>query len=280
MVNDSHPSLRLDGRAALITGASRGIGLAIAEAYLRHGADVCITARRPAELAEACAALGQRVSDVPGSGDIMEIAGSVDDPEHVRHCVSAVLERFGRLDILVNNAATSPAFGPLAEVELGAWRKTFAVNVEAPLLFAQQAWRQWMRRHGGVIINVTTVGAHRHAPFIGTYEASKATLHWLTRQLAGEFAPGVRVVSLSPGLVRTRMSRVLWEHGEEAVAGTIPLGRIGMPDDISGAALFLASDLASWATGIDLVVDGGALVAGAAMMAADDNPLVRNLLRR
>ncbi|MCG3168905.1 MAG: 3-alpha-hydroxycholanate dehydrogenase (NADP(+)) [Pseudomonadales bacterium] len=278
-MSDPQSPLRLDGRTALITGASRGIGLAIAEAFLRQGANVCITARRQHELDAARVELDAISAALPGSGAAMDVAGSAGDPAHAGACVAATLERFGRLDILVNNAATSPAFGPLAEVELAAWRKTFEVNVEGPLLFAQQAWRHWMRVNGGVILNVTTVGVHHHAPFIGTYEASKATLHWLTRQLAGEFAPGVRVVSLSPGVVKTRMSRVLWENGEGALTRTIPLGRIGMPVDIAGAALFLVSDLASWATGIDLVVDGGSLVGGAHIDSAAGNPMVDNLRR-
>ena len=278
-MNELQSSPRLDGRTALITGASRGIGLAIAREYLRHGANVCITARRQNELDAARDGLDAISATVPRAGIAMDFAGSVGDAARIEACVDAVLDRFGRLDVLVNNAATSPAFGPLMDVELAAWRKTFAVNVEGPLLFAQQAWRRWMRLNGGVIINVTTIGVHRHAPFIGTYEASKATLHWLTRQLAGELAPGVRVLSLPPGVVRTHMSRVLWESGEEALARSIPLGRIGQPVDIVGAALFLASDLASWATGIDLVIDGGSLVSGAHVEASAGNPLVDNMRR-
>jgi 3-oxoacyl-[acyl-carrier protein] reductase len=268
---------RLDGRSALITGASRGIGLAIAEAFLRHGADVCITARKQHELDAAMVELEAISAAVEGAGRAMQVAGNAGDPAHVEACTAAMLERFGAIDILVNNAATNPAFGPLMDVTPGAWRKTFEVNVEGPLLFAQQAWRRWMRVNGGVIINVTTVGVQHHAPFIGTYEASKATLHWLTRQLAGELAPGVRVVSLSPGTVKTQMSRVLWENGEEDLARSIPLKRVGMPADIAQAALFLASDMAAWVTGVDLVVDGGALVAGAHLDASAENPVVRNM---
>jgi NAD(P)-dependent dehydrogenase (short-subunit alcohol dehydrogenase family) len=187
-MNELQSSPRLDGRTALITGASRGIGLAIAKEYLRHGANVCITARRQNELDAARDGLDAISATVPRAGIAMDFAGSVGDAARIEACVDAVLDRFGRLDVLVNNAATSPAFGPLMDVELAAWRKTFAVNVEGPLLFAQQAWRRWMRLNGGVIINVTTIGVHR-----------PRTLH---RYLRGQ--QGNAALAYAPACRRTR----------------------------------------------------------------------------
>jgi NAD(P)-dependent dehydrogenase (short-subunit alcohol dehydrogenase family) len=145
----------------------------------------------------------------------------------------------------------------------GAWRKTFAVNVEGPLQLIQEAWRAWMSEHGGSVLNLTTSGMYTLAPYLGTYEATKTTLRYLTKQLAGELAPKVRVNSISPGTVKTQMSRVLWENGEEQVAAFTPMGRIGLPSDCAQLALFLCSDQGSWITGTDVVIDGGALVGSA-----------------
>jgi 3-oxoacyl-[acyl-carrier protein] reductase len=247
----------LHGRAAIVTGASRGIGLAIADAFAQAGAAVCLTARKQHELDEAQASI---------AGDhVITHAGSAGDLDAVGAAVAATMDAFGRVDIVVNNAATNPAFGPLMNVQPSAWRKNFAVNVEGPLWFVQAAWRAWMAEHGGAVLNITTSGMYGVAPFLGVYEASKTTLRYLTKQLAGELAPTVRVNSLSPGTIRTQMSKVLWEHGEEAVADSTPLGRIGLPADCARAALFLCSDHASWVTGMDFVIDGGSMVGSASV---------------
>ncbi len=257
--------LSLAGKSALVTGASRGIGLAIADMFVRAGANVCITARRQPALDAALESLQATRRQHGGDGGTICHAGNVADEADVQACVDRVMAEFGGVDILVNNAATNPAFGPLMDIGLPAWRKTFAVNLEAPLLLCQAAWRAHMRERGGVILNIATVGAHTVAPYLGTYGAGKAALLHFTRQLAGELAPGVRVLSISPGLVKTQMSRALWENDEAGATGQVPLGRLGEPEDIARIALVAVSDMASWATGTDILVDGGSLVASARM---------------
>lgn len=244
----------LAGRAALVTGASRGIGLAVAEALTEAGAAVCVTARDPDGLADAVRRLGPRAIACPGD---------VADPAHLDEAVSRALSVFGRLDILVNNAATNAPLGPLMDADPLVWRTAFTVNVEAPLRLIQAAWRGWMRDHGGAIVNVCTEGTHGVGPGIGAYGASKTALLRLTRQLAAELAPHVRVNAVSPGLIRTEMARFVWEADEPALAAALPLGRIGEPDDVARAVRWLLSDEASWITGTDLVVDGGRRVRAA-----------------
>jgi len=229
---------RVDGKVALVTGASRGIGEAIAAELLASGAaGVTITGRKPENLATAAVRLG--------------------DEDRVLALVSRA-----DLDILVNNAATNPAPGPLAEVDLGALQKTWAVDQLGPLLHARAAWEQAMRKHGGCIVNVASVGGMMPAPVLGAYNVAKAALIHLTRQLAHEMAPGVRVNAVAPSVVRTRFSAALWEGIEDEVAAAHPLRRIGEPEDVARAIVFLASDAASWITGVVLPVDGG--VSGAA----------------
>ncbi|MBM3692519.1 MAG: SDR family oxidoreductase [Actinobacteria bacterium] len=245
------PPDRLDGRVALVTGGTRGIGRAIAETYARAGAAVAVVARKADELAETEAAL------VALGTPVITVAGSVDDPDVVTTAVARTVGELGRLDVLVNNAATNPAFGPTIEVEARAVRKILAVNLEGPLALAQAAWSAWMRDHGGVILNIASVGGLDPAPFIGTYNVSKAALIHLTRQLALELAPGVRVNAIAPGLVRTEFARALWEPDEAGIDRRHPLGRMGRPDDVAALARFLASDAAAWITGEVYRLDGG-----------------------
>ncbi|MEU6223252.1 SDR family oxidoreductase [Streptomyces sp. NPDC047042] len=233
----------LDGRVALVTGGTRGIGLAVAAALVRAGARVCVTARDPAGVRRAAEELG-------GVG----LAGDVADPAHLPALTEFTLDTFGRLDILVNNAATNQPYGPLMDADPDLWREAFTLNVEAPLRLTQCAWRAWMREHGGTVINICTEGATHVGPNVGAYGTSKAALLHLTQQLAGELAPRVRVNSVSPGLVRTEMARFVWQHTENP---GLPLGRIGEPEDVAQAVLWLASDAAEWVTGTDLLIDGG-----------------------
>ncbi|MGH9048388.1 MAG: SDR family oxidoreductase [Acidimicrobiia bacterium] len=249
-------TFRLDGKVALVTGGTRGIGRAIAEAYVAAGAAVCVLARKPDELTETLDALTAQ------GGTATTFAGSAGDPTAIAACVEHCMTELGSIDILVNNAGTNPTFGPLIDIEPGAMRKILEVNLEGPLLLSQAAWRAWMQEHGGAIINVSSTGGIRPSVGIGMYNTSKAALIHLTRQLAGELGPAVRVNALAPGLVKTFFARALYEHDEEGLAQRFPMKRLGIPDDIAGAALFLASEASSWLTGDVLVVDGGMTVSG------------------
>jgi NAD(P)-dependent dehydrogenase (short-subunit alcohol dehydrogenase family) len=243
--------LRLDGKVALVTGGTRGIGRAIAEALAVAGAGVGVLARKRAELDEteaAIRALGARV---------LTFAGSAGDHEVLDAAVQRCIDELGSLDIVVNNAATNPTFGPMIETEPSAARKVLEVNVEGALHLSQAAWSAWMSERGGTIINVASLGGIRPSPFIGIYNASKAALLQMTRQLALELAPAVRVNAVAPGLVKTDFARALWEPDERGAAARHPMRRIGVPDDVAGAVLFLASDASAWITGATMVIDGG-----------------------
>jgi NAD(P)-dependent dehydrogenase (short-subunit alcohol dehydrogenase family) len=245
---------RLDGKVALITGASKGIGEAVAATYAAAGAAVMLSSRKQDALDEAAAAI---VAATEGAR-VATFAANAGDPDQAEACVAATVEQFGGLDILVNNAATNPHFGSLIDIELGAWDKIFQVNLRGAFVWTQLAWRAWMEDHGGVVVNMSSVGGFRHGGGLGAYNVTKAGLIHLTKILAAELAPGVRVNALAPGIVQTDFSRVLWEGLDESRA--VPLGRFGTPHDVAQAALFLASDASSWITGETLLIDGGALV--------------------
>lgn len=248
---------RLDGKVALVTGATRGIGRAIAEAFVNAGASVCVNARKADELGETIAAL----RSIGGRDDCAVAAqGSAGDPAVAVAAVDICMTTYGRMDIVVNNAATNPQFGPLIEADMTTVAKVWDVNIAGPLRFAQAAWSAWMRDNGGVVLNVVSVGGLRVSPYIGAYNVSKAALIHLTNQLAMEMAPSVRVNALAPGLVKTDMARALWEPNEAAAARGHALQRLGVPDDIASLALFLCSDASSWMTGETVVIDGGSLV--------------------
>jgi NAD(P)-dependent dehydrogenase (short-subunit alcohol dehydrogenase family) len=245
------PTLDLDGKVALVTGASKGIGRAIASAFADAGASVMISSRKQETLDEAAKSM---------TGGVATFAANAGEPDQAEACVAATVDRFGGVDVLVNNAATNPHMGPVIDVDLPRYDKTFQVNVRGPLVWTQAAWRARMQEHGGSVINISSVGGIRHDTSIGVYNVTKAALIHLTKILAAELAPKVRVNAIAPGLVKTDFARALWEPAEDLVAATMPLGRLGEPEDIAGAALFLASDLSSWMTGEVIVVDGGALV--------------------
>jgi NAD(P)-dependent dehydrogenase (short-subunit alcohol dehydrogenase family) len=248
--------LRIDGQVALITGGTRGIGRAIAEACANAGAGVAVLARKPDELAETASALRSM------GAAAHTIEGSVGNPEIAERAVAETIAELGRCDIVVNNAAINPVFAPLMDADLGAVTKLLDANITGPLRFTRAAWHAWMREHGGVVLNVASVGGLRPGPFIGAYNVSKSAVMHLTRQLAQELAPKVRVNAVAPGLVKTDMARVLWENDPDGADRMHPLGRIGVPDDIASAALFLVSPASAWLTGEVLVVDGGMGVRG------------------
>ena len=245
------------GTTALITGATRGIGFGIAQELLARGGSVCITARKPDEIEQAVQTL-----DPDGTGRAIAARGSADDEEHQQAAVDLVMETFGRLDYLVNNAAVNPQYGPLMDADLGAVRKVFEVNVIAALAWTQQAWQAWMREHGGVVLNVASVGGLRAGSPIGAYNASKAAVIHLTRQLAVEMGPSVRVNGIAPAVVKTKFARALYEGREDEVASHYPLKRLGTPTDTAKLAAFLLSDDASWITGETVTIDGGITVGG------------------
>ena len=248
---DPNTILRVDGKVALVTGATRGIGRAIAESLVAAGAAVCVTARKQAELDETVVALRA------AGGNATAFAGSVSDSEAVEAGVAHCVAELGGLDILVNNAATSPWFGPVVTADMAAVAKTWQTNQEGPLRYVQAAWAAGMAEKGGVILNISSVGGLKPTPGIGIYNISKAALVHMTRQLAIELAPAVRVNALAPGIIKTKFSRALYEPDEQAAAARQPMARLGTPDDVAAAALFLVSDASSWMTGEVIVVDGG-----------------------
>jgi 3-oxoacyl-[acyl-carrier protein] reductase len=245
------------GRAAIITGATRGIGFGIAAELVSLGASVCITARKSDELDAAIAEL-----DPDGAGRAIAARGSADEGEHQRAAVDATLAAFGRIDYMVNNAAVNPYFGPLIDADLDAVRKIFEVNVTATLAWSQLVWAAWLRENGGAILNVASVGGLVPGPFLGAYNASKAALIHMTRQLAQELGPGVRVNGIAPAVVKTQFARALYEKDEAAAAARYPLKRLGVPTDTAKLAAFLLSDDASWITGQTVAIDGGIMSGG------------------
>ncbi|MCL4446027.1 MAG: SDR family oxidoreductase [Actinobacteria bacterium] len=238
-------------KTALITGGSKGIGLAIAKIFVEAGANVMITSRKQDSLRAAAKSLSGL------GGDVAWHEGHAGNPQDARVCCDKVVSTFGALDILVNNAATNPYFGPMIDIERSMALKTVEVNQLGVLDWSKEAYRASMRERGGVIVNVASIGGLSPEPGIGWYNVTKAAVIYMTRQLALELAPQVRVNSVAPGLVKTDFSRTIWERGEEEISSHIPLGRIGEPEDVAEAVLFLASSDSSWITGQTLVVDGG-----------------------
>jgi NAD(P)-dependent dehydrogenase (short-subunit alcohol dehydrogenase family) len=241
-----------EGKVAIVTGGSRGIGLAIAHEILQGGGKVMITGRREDVLKEAVDELGE--------GSLFH-AGSVDDEEAAQACVAATIQAFGRVDILVNNAGINPQWGPLVDVSAKLAGKFTAANVWAPLLWTRLVWAAWMKENGGAILNITSVGGELPTPNIGYYNTTKAALGFMTKQLAAELAPGVRVNAIAPGLVETDMMAAVPEADRDVLLTEIPLGRFGQAHEIAAAAGFLVSDKAAWLTGQVIAIDGGALVA-------------------
>jgi NAD(P)-dependent dehydrogenase (short-subunit alcohol dehydrogenase family) len=245
----------LSERVAIVTGASRGIGLGIAAQLVRQGAKVCITARNPEPLAAAVAGLG-------GPDVAIAVPGKCDDGDHQAEAVATAIKVFGRLDMLVNNTGINPVYGPITATDPGAAAKILAVNVLAPLAWTTRARDAWMGEHGGSVVNVASVAGLKASPGIGMYGVSKAALIRLTTELAVELGPRIRVNAVAPAVVKTKFATALYEGREEEVSAAYPLKRLGVPDDVAGAVAFLLSDEASWITGQTLVIDGGVTLGG------------------
>jgi NAD(P)-dependent dehydrogenase (short-subunit alcohol dehydrogenase family) len=247
---------RLDvtGKVALVTGASRGIGSAVATVLAEQGAEVVLSSRKEADLQAEAARINERFA-----GKASAVAAHAGREEDLERLVNTVMERHGRIDILINNAGTNPYMGPVMDAELSAWDKTFEVNVRGIFVLTQLVYRAWMGEHGGSVVNVASTGGLRPGTGLGVYRISKAAVVFMTRQLAREIGGKVRVNAVAPGLIKTRFAEALWANEDilERILAPNPMGRIGTVEEVANAVLFLASDAASYVNGEVMVVDGG-----------------------
>ena len=253
-MNSSPLDVDLKGKRAIVTGASRGIGQAAAAALVTAGARVALVSRRAEGLAEAARAID------PQGTNTMTVVANMNREEDVEAIVPAVVQAWGGVDILVNNAATNPVFGPMTELETGAWDKILDTNVRGPFLLSRAAARAMKENGEGSIVNVASVAALEPAPNLGAYSISKAAILSMTKVFAAELgSSGIRVNCVAPGLVETKFAEVLINTPEihEAIVSHTPLGRHGQPDEIAAAILFLAAPTSSFMTGQVMVVDGG-----------------------
>ena len=251
----------LTGRVAVVTGSSRGKGRAIAERLAEHGANVVISSRK----AEACLKAAEAINGACGRKAAVAITDNISSKDELRRLVDETTDAFGRIDILVCNAASNPYYGPLSGISDEQFRKILDNNVIANNWLIQMAAPAMIERKDGAIIIVSSIGGLKGSPVIGAYNVSKAADFQLARNLAVEWGRhNVRVNCIAPGLIRTDFARALWENPAtlKAVTATTPLGRIGEADEIAGAAVYLASRAGSFTTGQTIVVDGGATIAG------------------
>ena len=259
------------GLTAIVTGGTRGIGHATALQLAASGANVVITGRKPETVVPAAEELQAAArKQNPDAGRVIGIAAHVADPEAAKKACTQAVEEFGRLDVLINNAGTNPAFGPVHKQSAEIMAKVFQINTIGPVIWTSAAIEAGLgkaagtdttdRSPAGAVVNVSSIGALSMENYIGVYNASKAALLHLTKQMARELAPRIRVNSISPGVVRTKLSEALWKENEDSTSTLIPAGRIGEPEDIADAIAFLAAPTSSWLTGENLVVDGGMLV--------------------
>jgi NAD(P)-dependent dehydrogenase (short-subunit alcohol dehydrogenase family) len=247
--------ISLAGKTALVTGGSRGIGRAIASTFVRCGANVMIVSRKEDSLRATAEEIG---------GTIAYMAANTGDVGSAEAVVDATLEKFGSIDIFVNNAATNPYAGPMMDVDQSRYDKTFQVNLRGPVFWTQAVWNGWMKDHPGVIVNIASIGGLRTEAALGVYNLTKAAIIHMTRQLAGELG-ATRVVGVAPGLIVTDFAQMLVDNFGDTLAKRLPTKRLGQPQDIANLVAFLASDLASWITGETYVIDGGAGVTSGTM---------------
>lgn len=246
---------RLTDRTAIVTGASRGIGLAIARRLVDEGARVVITARKPEALEAAVTELG-------GPERARFVAGSADDPAHQDEVIATAARAFGPVSLMVNNTGINPVYGPLTSLDLDAARKIVETNCIAALSWVQKLHADGLATRGGSIVNVASVAGLKPAPGIAFYGASKAMLIHLTEELAVELGPRIRVNAVAPAVVKTKFAKALYDGREDEVSAPYPMKRLGVPEDIAGAVAFLLSDDAAWLTGQTIVVDGGLTLTG------------------
>lgn len=248
------PSFDLSGKVAIVTGASRGIGEAIAAAYAAAGAKVVISSRKQEGLDDVVHAIREK------GGEITPVVAHNGDKSALQNLVKVTVETYGRLDILVNNAATNPHFGSMLDAEDSMWQKTIEVNIMGNVWLCQAAVAVMRTNGGGKIINVASVNGIRPGSMQGLYSMTKAGVISLTQTLAMELAgDNIQVNAIAPGLVRTKFARAIWENDMlyKSITGRTPAGRIGEPDDIAGIALYLASPASAYTTGQTFVIDGG-----------------------
>lgn len=250
-------SFQLKDKVALITGASRGIGQAIAEAYATSGARVVLASRKKAGLD----GVADRI--IAAGGEALPVAAHTGDETAVQELLRKTEAVYGGVDILVNNAATNPHFGPILTADEGQWAKILDTNLVGYFRVAKACVDSMHQRGEGVIINIASVAGITPLPGMGVYCVSKAGVLMLTKVLAAELAPqNIRVNAIAPGFIKTRFSAAIWDNPQikEASLKTIPQKRIAEPQEITGAALFLASDASSYVTGETIVIDGGQLL--------------------
>lgn len=247
---------RLDGKVAIVTGGTRGIGLSIACTLARAGARVMVSSRKAEHVEAALQALRADGHDVHG------LASNMGKPSDAHELAARTVEHFDGIDIIVNNAATNPIFGPLQQATADAFDKIFDVNVKGPFELCKTAHAIMVERGGGAIVNISSIGGVTPEAGLGLYSMSKSALISLTKVMAQEWgADGIRANVICPGLIKTKFSSALWQ--DEAIADKVlghqPLRRIGVPDDVAGLALFLASEASAYCTGSVYMVDGGYL---------------------
>lgn len=248
---------QLENKVAIITGASKGIGEAIAKLYATNGAQVVICSRKPQDLEEVKKEIEQE------GGSCLAWPCHVGDEQQLQLLVEQTLKTFGGVDILVNNAATNPIYGPVLNCNKDSFDKIMQVNVYAPLALSKLVYELMKNRGGGSIINISSIAGSRPDPGLGMYSVSKAALDMLTKVKAKEWGvDGIRVNAIAPGLIKTKFSQALWENEKmlNYFIKNIPIARMGKVEEIAAMALYLASDAAKYTTGQILAVDGGTLI--------------------